>query len=140
MSSEEPIEKEYLLKSIEDMLPDPVAHENQLDGDVVMVGGDPGEVIVRISGNKVSVALYTVRWETPYTPVVRPKPLAALNWRSLPGSTTMTTLHELVSAAVQMRRADFQKCSRCGETKPSESMHEDQVCQACAQRYLGVTY
>ncbi len=68
--SEDRLDREALLEEINRCLPDPVRKETQLDGDVVLVGGDPGEVIVRISSNKVSIAVYSVRWEGPRTPVI----------------------------------------------------------------------
>jgi hypothetical protein len=140
MSDLEPIDREYLLQEIQELLPDPVREETQLDGDVVLVGGDPGEVIVRISGSKFSIAVFTIRWDGPHTPVVRPKQLATLNWQRLPASTAMMTLHGLISAAVEIRRAKYRKCERCGETKPPEWMHDEQTCQSCAEKHLGVVH
>ena len=138
--SEDRLDRESLLDEINRLLPDPIRDETQLDGDVVLVGGDPGEVIVRISGSKVSIAVFSIRWDGPYTTVVRPKQLATLNWKRLPASTTMMTLHGLVSAAVEIRRAKYRKCERCGETKPPEWMHDDQTCQSCAEKHLGVVH
>lgn len=76
-------DRDSLLEEIRSLLPDPVQDDTQLDGDVVLVGGDPGEVVVRIRGGKVSIAVFSVRWEGPHTPVVRPKQLATLNWKRL---------------------------------------------------------
>ena len=140
MSDQEPIYRDDLLQEIQELLPDPIREETQLDGDVVLVGGDPGEVIVRISGSKLSIAVYSVQWEGPHTPLVRPKLLATLNWQRLPEATVMLTLHELVSVAVQIRRAKYRKCERCGETKPPEWMHDEQTCQSCAEQHLGVVH
>ena len=61
MSDLEPIDRDYLLQELQELLPAPVREETQLDGDVVLVGGDPGEVIVRINGNKVSIAVFSIR-------------------------------------------------------------------------------
>ncbi len=133
-------DRDSFLEEIKSLLPDPVQDDTQLDGDVVLVGGDPGEVVVRISGSKVSIAVFSVRWEGPHTPVVRPKQLATLNWKRLPASTMMVTLHGLVSAAVELRRAKYRKCDKCGETKPPEWMHGEDICQSCAEQHLGVVY
>lgn len=138
--SEDRIDRESLLEEIMRLVPDPIREEQQLDGDVVLVGGDPGEVIVRLSGNKVSIAGYSVRWEGPHTPVVRSKQLATLNWKRLPASTTMMTLHGLITAAIEIRRAKYRTCEKCRETKPPEWMHGDDICQSCAERHLGVVY
>ena len=54
MSDLEPIDRDYMLQELQELLPDPVREETQLDGEIVLVGGDPGEVIVRVTGSKVS--------------------------------------------------------------------------------------
>jgi len=134
------LDREARLDEIKRLLPDPMREETQLDGDVVLVGGDPGEVIVRIGGSKVSIAMYSVRWEGPHTPVVRPKELATLNWKRLPASRTIMELYSLIESAVEIRRAKYGKCVRCGNTNPPEWMHDENTCQSCAERYLGVVH
>lgn len=115
-----PIEREHLMQEIQRVLPDPTSEETQLDGSLTFVGGDPGEVIVKVSGNQVSVAVFSIRWDGPHTPVVCPKQLGKLNWKRLPASRLMMTLHDLIESAQKIRRAKYGKCERCGETKPPE--------------------
>lgn len=129
-----------LVEEIKSLLSDPVQNDRQLDGTVVLVGGDPGEVIVRISGSKVSIAVYSVRWEGSHTPVVRPMQIATLNWKRLPAATMLVALHGLINAGVELRRAKYRRCDKCGETKPPEWMHGDDICQSCAEHHLGVVY
>jgi len=138
--SEHGLDKVILLDEIRNCLPDPVRDEEQIDGSRVLVGGDPGEVIVRVSSNKISIAVFSICWEGPHTPVVRPKQLATLNWKRLPASRSMMVLHNLVESACENRRAKYRKCGRCGETNPPEWMHGDGICQSCAERHLGVTH
>ena len=140
MSDLEPFDRDFLLREIWELLPDPLREETQLDGSLVIVGGDPGEVIVRINGTKVSIAVFSIRWDGPGEPTVRPKQLATLNWKRLPSSTTMTTLHGLISAAIEIRRSKYRKCEKCEEIKPPEWMHDEDICQSCAERHLGVVY
>jgi hypothetical protein len=140
MSDLEPIEHDYLLQEIRELLPNPIQEETQLDGDIILVGGDPGEVIVRISGSKVSIAVFSIRWEGPHTPIVRPKQLASLNWKRLPASQIIMALHILIDSAHEIRIEKFRKCERCGETIPPERMHDKQTCQTCAERHLGVVH
>jgi hypothetical protein len=129
MTNIEPIDCDFLLHHIEDdLLPKPVKVEQQLGGEIVLVGGDPGEVIVRISGSKVSVAVFTIRWEGPHTPVVRPQRLGALHLRHLPASRLMMALYDLISTATEIRRTEYRKCERCGETNPPEWMHDVSTC------------
>jgi hypothetical protein len=140
MTNLESIDRDGLLDEIKRLLPDPFREDAQLDGDVVLVGGDPGDVIVRVGRSKVSIAVYSVRWEGPHTPVVRPKQIATLNWKRLPASRTMMELHNLIESAVEIRRSKYGKCVRCGETNPPEWMHDENTCQSCAERYSGVVH
>jgi hypothetical protein len=68
----EPIGRDALLTEHREVLGASIREETQLDGTIVMIGGDPGEVIVRVDGSNVSIALFRVSWNGPYTPVVRP--------------------------------------------------------------------
>lgn len=140
MAECEPMSRESLLKEVRELLVAPVREETQVDGSIVMVGGDPGEVIVRIGAAKLSVAVFSIRWEGPHTPVVRPEPLATLRWRRLPAPTLMMTLHGLISAAREVRVAKYRRCERCALNKPPEWMHDEKTCQSCAEQFLGVVH
>ena len=140
MTNLTPLDRESLLDEIRRLLPAPLREEAQLDGSTVLVGGDPGEVIVRMTGSKVSIGEFTVRWEGPHTPVARPKRLAMLDWKNLPASRTVILLHMLIEAARDVRRARYRRCERCGDTKPPEWMHGENICQSCAEQQLGVVY
>ena len=140
MNDREPMDRDLLLRELRELLSGPVREETHLDGPIVFVGGDPGEVIVRVSGNKMSVAIFSVRWEGPHTPVVRPRHLATLSWRQIPASTLMMTLHGLVNTAREIRKAKYRRCERCGKTNPPEWMHDEKTCQSCAEQHLGVVH
>ena len=56
---------EQLLAFISTHIPTPFTQE-ELDGEVVFVGGDPEEVIVRLTDTAVIVEEYAVRWENPF--------------------------------------------------------------------------
>jgi hypothetical protein len=126
------IDSKTLLREIRECLPAPLREERSLDGSIVMVGGDHDDVVVRVSGNKVSVADFSVRWETPYTSIVQLRCFATLNWRRLPASTLVMTLHDLIRAAYEVRVATYRRCERCGEMKPPECMDDDKTCDSCA--------
>lgn len=61
MTSLESIDRDRLLNEIRLLLPEPIREETQLDDDVVLIGGDPGEVIVRFGKRKVVIAVYSIR-------------------------------------------------------------------------------
>lgn len=140
MTSLESIDRDRLLNEIRLLLPEPIREETQLDDDVVLIGGDPGEVIVRFGKRKVVIAVYSIRWEGPHTPVVRPRQLASLSWKRLPASRTIMEVHGFIELAIEIRRSKYRKCSRCEETKPPEWMHDQNTCQSCAERHLGVVH
>lgn len=140
MTEFDPINREHLVHEIQRVLRDPTRQETQMDGSLTFVGGDPGEVIVRVSESQVSVSVFSIRWEGPHTPVVRPKQLGRLNWKRLPASRLMMVLQDLIESAQEIRRAEYRKCERCGKTNPPEWMHNATTCQACAERDLGVVH
>jgi hypothetical protein len=135
-----PHNEDSLLREIRELLPAPVREQTQLDGSLVCIGGDPGEVVVRIRGSKVAVAVFGVLWKGPHTPVVRPESIGSLNWRRLPASGMWMGLHNLINLARELRLAKYGKCERCGETKPPEWMHDNKTCQSCAERHLGIVH
>jgi hypothetical protein len=47
MVNNEPIDRDFLLREIRELLGVSIREETHFDGRIVMVGGDPGEVIVR---------------------------------------------------------------------------------------------
>ncbi|ADB18095.1 hypothetical protein Psta_3432 [Pirellula staleyi DSM 6068] len=140
MTELNPLDAVALLREIRTHLPTPVREEMQLDGSLVFVGGDPGEVVVRVRGNKVSVAVFGVVWKGPHTPVVRPSLVGSLNWKRLPASRLTIGLHILLESARKLRLAKYRKCKRCSETRPPEWMHDDKTCQSCVERFLGIVH
>ncbi len=129
-----PLDRDSLLKLIHATIPLPTREEDCADGSLVFVGGDPGEVVVRVAKGRITVSIFGIVGEGSQTPVVRPQALISLHWKRLPAARLKTILHEMIEAARQLRRAKYRKCERCGETKPPEWMHDTGGCQSCAQR------
>jgi hypothetical protein len=86
------------------------------------------------------VSVYGVEWLDPHQPVVRPEWLATIHWIRMPAFTAMTVLSGLILAARTRRLSAYSTCRFCEVTKPPESMHAVDACQACAEKYLGVVY
>jgi hypothetical protein len=133
------LEWEALLTSVAHELPQPVEQETTRDGSVVLVGGDPGEVIVRLTRSAASVSEYAVEWRGPGDLVVRPVGFGTIRWRRMPEIHALAALQTLVRAARESRRAKYQMCGYCEKMTPPEALHDDQVCQACARKHLGIT-
>ncbi len=140
MNATEPIGRDSIIEYLKELLPDPIREGEGLDGSLTLVGGDPGEVIVGMTADEVSVSVFSVLWEGPHTPRVFPRRLASLCWCHIPASSLMMSLHTLVDAASELRRESYSSCERCGKTKPPEWMHGDSICQSCAEKELGVVY
>jgi hypothetical protein len=117
-----------------------VTHELVTDGSTVLIGGDPGEVIVRLTRSTVSVFEYAARWEGPHTPVVTPRRVGTVVWRRVPNAKTVAAVHALIDAARESRLARFRTCEGCGQSTPPEYMHDEMICQSCAERELGIVH
>jgi hypothetical protein len=130
---------EQLLAYISTHVPSPFTQE-EVDGIVIFTGGEPGEVIVRLTPTAVIVEEYAVRWETPYRPVLRPRRVGLVKWRRLPESALMTVVGELIKGARETRRARYRRCAFCGRIQPPEQMADDTTCQSCAERHHGLVH
>jgi hypothetical protein len=134
------LEWEGLLTSVVHDLPQPVDQETARDGSVVLVGGDPGEVVVRLTRSAVLVSEYAVECQGPHDLTVRPITFGVLRWRRMPEVHTLAALQTLVRAARDSRRAKYRTCGYCESSTPPEALHNDQVCQECARKHLGIVY
>jgi len=101
--------------------------------------GDPGEVVIRIQSEELTVSEYSVVWEG-HRPVMHPPQIAILCWRLIPKDNLTMVVQTLIDATSALRRSKYSACSRCKEIKPPEWMHDSQTCQGCAVQYLGVVY
>ena len=105
-----------------------------------ITGGDPAEVIVRLTRSTVTVWEYAASWEGSDTLVVRPIRIGQVAWRRISGPSATSAVHALVEAARESRRSKFETCRHCEQSTPPEWMDEDGMCQSCAKKHLGVAY
>lgn len=104
------------------MLPLPIHIEDDL-----IVGGDPGEVVVRISDDKVAVAAYAVLWDGQ-----EPR-LAPEGRKSFPMTAKPERVAKAIIKARARRIATYEWCPRCASVRPPECM-SDGICQTCAEK------
>jgi hypothetical protein len=128
------LEWEALLTSVKHELPQPVAEEAVRDGSVVLVGGDPGEVVVRLTRSKASVSEYAVEWNGQNDLAVRPVLFGSVQWRRLPEIHALASLNALIRAARDARRATYRPCVRCDRLTAPERMFDDGVCVECGDQ------
>ena len=121
-------------------LPDPVEQQQALDGSIYFTGGDPGEVIVRLTTSNITVWEYAARWEGAHTLVPRPIRIGSVRWPRVPAQQAVAAVQALLDAARQSRRGKYATCSYCERITPPEHMHDDETCMSCASKHLGVVY
>ena len=130
MSTEEHYEQ--LLAFISTHIPTPFTQEDA-EGVVIFTGGEPGEVVVRLTDRAVIVEEYAMQWETPDMPVLRPRRVGMVRWRRLPESQLMSVVGDLIKGAREKRRARYRACFFCGKTSPPEWMADETACRSCAE-------
>ena len=130
---------EQLIAFLNTHLPSPVEQEER-DGILVFSGGEPCEVIVRLSHSTVIIEEYGAHWATPYRLVERPRRVGVVNWRRLPEGTLMSVIGQLIKGARDMRLSRFRPCRFCGTSNPPEWQQADDICQACSDTELGAVH
>ncbi len=76
----------------------------------------------------------TVNWPHPHKPELAW--VTFRRWKTVPDPAR---LQKARTAALANPRF-FRTCSRCHELKNAGHMHDQQTCQSCAERYLGVVH
>lgn len=76
----------------------------------------------------------------PHEPVVNPVLLGSVRWPELAPAVALEVCRLLINEAGRQRRESFRTCQYCGRTFGPEHMHSEDVCQGCAERYLGVVH
>ena len=118
----------------------PLREEASPDGTIQLIVGDPGEVVVTVSDERVSIFEYGIEWQGPHTPVERHTPLGDIRLDGISGKDLEQLVSEWITVTRRRRRRRFRTCKFCDEKNPPEWMHARDVCQGCAERVLGVVH
>lgn len=105
------------------MLPAPVK-----DMEAGIVGGDPREVVVRVTDQGIDVGVFRVEWLNSHTPEVVIK-----DWKHLPLDSKPAAVSRAIQAARGRRLRTYRWCTLCHEVKPPE-WSEGGRCYACMER------
>jgi hypothetical protein len=119
-------------------LPQPLHQEEQQSG-IVYLAGDPGEVIVELTPNRIRVAEFTVRWDGQMA-AVTPRWLGSVMWRRMPPNKAISLVEGLLQVARDVRRSRFQTCILCSQLTPPELMTTGEICHDCAMHEPGVVH
>jgi hypothetical protein len=131
---------EQLIAFLDSNLPSPVDRQDAADGSIQFVAGDPAEVVVSLTDTSVIVSEFSGVWESPFTFVAKPRRVGIVKWRRLPETPLLNALTALVKGAREARLSRFEVCSYCGHNTAPEWMHDDGVCQACADQHSGAIH
>jgi len=121
-----------------ELLPQPVERILAAGGSVLLVGGEPGLVALRLNSAAVRVGLYAQKWWGP-KPVLVDETLVAVPWARIPADPVhaRAMLSHLIQAAVVARKARFFDCERCEQRRPPEWLHANRLgpdpCQMCGE-------
>jgi len=111
---------------IRTMMPKPVALQDGL-----LVGGDPGEVVVRITAREIAVAAFANVWDG-QTPRVAPQ-----GWKTFPLDAKPARVAQAIIKARARRLGTYRWCPECHEINPPEWM-ADSTCQSCSEKHGAV--
>jgi hypothetical protein len=131
---------EQLLAFLGSNLPTPVERHEEVDGSIRFTGGDPPEVVVVLTDSSVIVSQFSGVWESPFTFAAKPRRVGVVKWRRLPENALLSAIGALIKGAREARLASFETCQYCGRRTAPEWLHDEGVCQACADQHSGAIH
>ncbi|HEX3702874.1 MAG TPA: hypothetical protein VHU82_06070 [Vicinamibacterales bacterium] len=131
---------EQLMAFLGSQLPGPVDQQASADGSIQFVGGDPPEVVAVLTHASLTIAEFSGVWESPFKFTAKPRRVGLLKWRRLPENALLDALSALIKGAREARLASFQICQYCDRRTAPEWLHEDGVCQSCAELHNGAIH
>ena len=131
---------EQLIAFLGSQLPAPVEQQHGPEGAIQFTGGDPPEVIAILTHSSVVISEFAGTWETPFKFSAKPRRVGVLKWRRLPENALLAAISALIKGAREARLASFQTCQYCRQRTAPEWMHDEGVCQACADQHSGAIH
>ena len=131
---------EQLIAFLDSQLPSPVDQQTDRDGALQFIGGDPPEVVALLTTSSVVVFEFGGEWESSFKVLAKPKRVGLLKWRRLPETALWTALSALIRGARDARLARFQVCRHCERKTAPEWLHDEGVCQSCAELHSGAIH
>ena len=131
---------EQLIAFLGSQLPSPVDQQPGGDGSLHFTGGDPPEVVAVLTHTSIVISEFAGVWETPFTFSARPRRVGIVKWRRLPENALLNAISALIKGAREARLASFQVCQYCSRRTAPEWLHDEGVCQACANRHSGAIH
>jgi len=136
MGTHGPRQPNDLYQELAALLPPPV----EIEAIGRLIGGEPAEVIVTVSPTTVTVEAYAARWNGPHELVTAGRQVGVFPLPTADEPGLLAAVKAAIGQARAIRLATYRTCTHCGQTNPPEWMHDQTVCQTCAERDLGVVY
>jgi hypothetical protein len=137
---EAPERYEQLIAFLGSNLPAPVERHEDVDGSIRFTGGDPPEVVVVLTESSVVVSQFAGVWKSPFAFSAKPRRVGVVKWRRLPENALLGAIAALIKGAREARLASFETCQYCGQRTAPEWLHDEGVCQACADQHSGAIH
>src|SRR4051812_19517454 len=102
--------------------------------------GETAQVVVALTHTRVVVSGFAGGWGAPVTLAARPRRVGVLKWRRLRETPLFNALAALIKGARDARHARFKPCRYCGNSTAPEWMHQDGLCQSCADSHSGAVH
>jgi hypothetical protein len=131
---------EQLIAFLGSQLPGPVAQQPGADGSLQFTGGDPAQVVAVLTRHSVIISEFAGVWETPFKFTAKPRRIGVVKWRRLPENALLAAITALIKGARDARLASFQTCQYCAQRTAPEWLHDEGVCQACADQHSGAIH
>ena len=131
---------EQLIAFLGSQLPAPVEQQPAGDGSIQFTGGDPPQVIALLTHRSVVIAEFAGIWDTPFKFSAKPRRVGIVKWRRLPENALLAALTALIKGAREARLASFQTCRYCSQRTAPEWLHDEGVCQSCADQHSGAIH
>lgn len=125
---------EQLIAYLSSQLPAPVDRQTLADDSIQFTAGDPPAVVALLTSSSVVVSEFAGVWETPFSFVARPRRVGLVKWRRMPENAVLAAISALIKGAREARLAAFQVCRYCGRRTAPEWLHDEGVCQSCADQ------
>jgi hypothetical protein len=131
---------EQLIAFLGSQLPAPVDQQPSENGSIQFIGGDPAEVVALLTNTSVVISEFAGVWVSPFHFSAKPRRMGVVKWRRLPENALLSAISALIKGARESRLATFQTCQYCGRRTAPEWLHDDGVCQACADQHSGAIH
>src|SRR5438093_9749539 len=131
---------EELIAFLSSQLPAPVQQHPRADGSIEFTGGDPPAVVAVLTETRLVISEFAGVWETPFTFSAKPRRVGIVKWRRLPENALLAAVSALIKGAREARLASFQTCRYCGQRTAPEWLHDEGVCQTCADQHSGAIH